>query len=248
MRSFNFAVPDLAALYTQPYNPEMLQWRALGALDKADNIETMCKAVDGRITSVLEVGCGTGAVLQQLAARHVGSTFRGIDIGSRSGEKRQIQGDITISDYDGKNIPFEDASFDLVYATHVLEHVVEERRFLLELRRVTQQYVYVEVPCELHMRTNHSSLQATLLIGHINHYSFWSFAQKLETAGLRIIELEIFDNRYGTYRFANKTWWKAAFKMVVRRSLLALNRGIASRLFTFHVGALCIRSTPLTIE
>lgn len=43
-----------------------------------------------------------------------------------------------IRPYDGVRLPFEDKSFDFVCATHILEHVLNERRFLQELGRVTK--------------------------------------------------------------------------------------------------------------
>jgi ubiquinone/menaquinone biosynthesis C-methylase UbiE len=250
MKPFTFAVPDLSNFYAQPYCAEALESRRLGALDKAAHIEAMCMEMGSQINTVLEVGCGTGAVLQRLAAHHAGAAFTGVEIGagrSRADEAVKSKSNIDILDYDGKKLPFEDASFDLVYATHVLEHVTDERSFLLEMRRVARQYVYVEVPCELHMRTSYKALQSSLMIGHINHYSFRSFAQKLETSGLRVVKLDIFDHSYGIHRF-NSRWWKAAAKMALRQSLLALNKEFASQLFTYHVGALCVRSAPLTIQ
>jgi ubiquinone/menaquinone biosynthesis C-methylase UbiE len=250
MKPFNFNVPDLIELYSRHYDDKMLRWRSLGASDKANNIESMVKSLCGQIKSVLEVGCGSGAVLQELADRRVGWDFKGIEISderSKSTLERNNAQDITILGYDGKKIPFEDDSFDLVYATHVLEHVTDLRGFLLELRRVARRFIYVEVPCELHLRTSYRALQTTLAIGHINSYTFRSFALTLETSGLRIIRLEVFDHKYEVYRFQS-AWWKASAKLALRRSLLALNRKLASHLFTYHAGALCEKSTPLNLR
>lgn len=250
MKTFSFEVPDLLDLYSRPYDPEMIQWRLLGASDKADHIEAMCRSLDEPIETVLEVGCGTGAVLEQMAARRVGLSFSGIEIGTERA-KTTVQGgstdDILIASYDGKAIPYEDNSVDLVYSTHVLEHVTDERAFLHELGRVARRYVYVEVPCELHARTSYHSLQSTLTIGHINAYTFQSFALTLETSGLHVMRLELFDHSYGVHRFFSN-WWKAAAKMALRRSLLAVNKRLASQIFTYHVGALCQKTVPMNIN
>jgi ubiquinone/menaquinone biosynthesis C-methylase UbiE len=249
VKPFNFTVPDLRSFYSEPYSDKAMEWRSVGAADKVNNIATMISSVNRPIESVLEVGCGTGRVLQQLASRHIGATFTGVDIGAnRSSEidEAASKAKIALLDYDGKRLPFEDASFDLVYATHVLEHVTDERGFLLELGRVARQYVYVEVPCELHFRTSYEALQSSLLIGHINSYTFRSFTLKLETSGLRVIRQEVFDHNYQVYGFRNSKW-KALVKMALRRSLLALNKGLASQCFTYHAGALCVRSSPLNI-
>ncbi|MGY4330325.1 SAM-dependent methyltransferase [Bradyrhizobium sp. LB7.2] len=149
------------------------------------------------VDEVLEVGCGTGDVLYQLAAKNIANRYVGIEIGdvrAQSAQAHNTYNDVQIHSYDGKTIPYPDEHFDLVYATHVLEHVIDERGFLGELRRASSRFVYVEVPCELHLRASHQSLQNTLNIGHINSYTPDSFVLTLETSGLRVLHLDLFDH------------------------------------------------------
>ena len=75
-------------------------------------------------------------------------------------------------------------------------------RFLGELARVSRQFVYVEVPCEVHWRTTFDSLQKTLKqSGHINAYTPETFGLTLETSGLQVAQLELFDHDLALYRF-----------------------------------------------
>jgi hypothetical protein len=84
----------------------------------------------------------------------------------------------------------------------VLEHGLDERGFLGELARVSRQFVYVEVPCEVHWRTTFDSLQKTLKqSGHINAYTPETFGLTLETSGLQVAQLELFDHDLALYRF-----------------------------------------------
>jgi SAM-dependent methyltransferase len=240
-----FNCPDLKELYSRKYDDRMTQWRAICAIEKANNIESVIANRRDSIKEVLEVGCGTGDVLEQLLAKKIGTCFTGIEIGT---ERTQEHGrtNIQIRGFDGRHIPYDDSSFDFVYATHVLEHVTDERGFLYELRRVSRQFIYVEVPCELHLRSTRRALQQSLEIGHINAYTPESFALRLETSGLAVKEFKVFDHRYEVHRFFSPAW-RAIVKWGFRKSLLGVSDSLACRVFTYHCGALCEPSPLLTI-
>lgn len=54
--------------------------------------------------------------------------------------KEYVTADLLMADVDYNvdltNLPFQDAQFDLVYASHVLEHIQDDRKALSEIRRV----------------------------------------------------------------------------------------------------------------
>jgi SAM-dependent methyltransferase len=237
MRFRSFRPPRLEELYARPYTNEALAWRQLGARDKVHNILQVVGDVCEQIRQVLEVGCGTGAVLNALS-RTLGDELVGVDVGPVAREREAPEPRVRFESYDGTRLPFDDQAFDLVYATHVLEHVVDERGFLRELRRVARRFVYLEVPCELHARTSHGALQQSLEIGHINAYTPESFVLTVETSGLAVRKLDVFDHSYAIHRF-HAPAPRALLKTVLRRSLLRLHQGLATRLLTYHVGALC---------
>jgi SAM-dependent methyltransferase len=239
-----FRCPDLKELYSEKFGgrgPLADKWQAVCAVDKASHIEYMVAGLRPPMDSVLDVGCGNGAVLQQLAEKKIGNHFAGLEVGTELSQ--HCREDLHIHGFDGRTIPYEDKSFDLVYATHVLEHVTDERGFLKELRRVSRRYVYVEVPCELHLRSSRRALQRTLNIGHINAYTSESFALTLETSGLRVDGIKLFEHRYAAHRVLSPAWL-AMLKFVTRKAMLSLGESAASRVFTYHCGALC-RPGPL---
>ena len=89
--------------------------------------------------SVLDIGCGEGYVLDELAARGV-TGVQGVDIVDIRGNK-----DYPFRLYDGETLPFPDRSFDLVVLSFVLHHVPNEKKLVLieEALRVSRAKVVV---------------------------------------------------------------------------------------------------------
>ncbi|GEC54189.1 SAM-dependent methyltransferase [Bradyrhizobium japonicum] len=239
--TMEFCVGQHNAHYEGVYSAQERDWRRVCAVDKADHIAGLLGAAAARVGNVLEVGCGTGAVLARLSAIGVGRDFTGIDVIDPA-TNLEIDGAASApfrwSSYDGTTIPFADGSFDLVYASHVLEHVPEPRALLYELARVSRDFIYVEVPCELHARTSRRALQSTLDIGHINFYTPDTFRLLLETVGLKVKDFGTWDHSLPVHAF-HSSRMKGLAKSIVRRSLLTVSPGVATRLATYHCGAIC---------
>ena len=97
-------------------------------------------------SSVCDVGCGTGVLLQHLKARRpdllklTGVDFVMPDAASIPGVE-----------YHASRIealPFVDQSFDTVVCTHVIEHILDYRIAIAELRRITRRRLIIVVPRE----------------------------------------------------------------------------------------------------
>ncbi|QGM47138.1 class I SAM-dependent methyltransferase [Methylocystis heyeri] len=252
MAPFQFDVKPHNAHYDTSYSSKMIQWRQFGAKEKSGNIAHIltnnAKSKSGDIRDenvsqgkILEVGCGTGIVLQELKNIGIGREFHGIDVIDLD-RNRDVGEDIRLLQYDGDAIPFEDRNFDFTYATHVIEHIDNPRALIKEMSRVTKGLMYFEVPCELHARTTYNDLQKTLNIGHINAYTPESFSLLLQTCGLEVIGLEIFDHTLEVHSFYCGRM-RGMAKMAIRRGALALNPYLASRIFSYHCGALVRRSS-----
>jgi SAM-dependent methyltransferase len=139
-----------------PVPPARLRFRVHGDVNAdsyittgqtlAQNIQTLCTAT-GRdfesFTSVLDFGCGCGRVIQHLQSRSAPSTkLFASDIDHElvewgSANLRGIQWSINNH---RPPLPFNDESFDLIYAISVFTHLDQdyEKVWLQELRRVAR--------------------------------------------------------------------------------------------------------------
>lgn len=90
--------------------------------------------------SILDVGCGTGRLLQQLAAARPGSRLAGIDMSDayvRHASAR-LSGRAELSAGNAEQLPYPDASFDAVVSVFVFHELPKavRRRVLGEMMRV----------------------------------------------------------------------------------------------------------------
>ncbi|HDY98140.1 MAG TPA: class I SAM-dependent methyltransferase [Pseudomonas sabulinigri] len=81
--------------------------------------------------SLLEVGAGTGVQAQRLT--ELGYTVSALDVENSSYRNVRC---FDIVEYDGINIPLPDRSHDVVFSSHVLEHVIHLDEVLKETYRV----------------------------------------------------------------------------------------------------------------
>jgi ubiquinone/menaquinone biosynthesis C-methylase UbiE len=82
-------------------------------------------------TFILEIGAGTGRQAREMA--EYGYHVEAIDLASSNYSPHRSW---PIIDYDGKNIPFPDNHFDIVFSSNVLEHMTQVVKFQDEIMRV----------------------------------------------------------------------------------------------------------------
>jgi SAM-dependent methyltransferase len=225
--------PELREKYDHYYDGAN-HWRALGAVDKADNIATLCYG--RRFQDVIEIGAGEGSVLARLDALAFAPNLYALEI-SKSGVEAMRQRPLArlrdVRQFDGYHVPYPDKRFDLAIATHVLEHVEHERLFLRELMR-TSKAVLIEVPLEDTLRVAKAVRND---IGHINFYRRDTLLALLASCGLRPVRFQLFD-----YSFAVKRHHRGVVRALghhlARRTLLRTVPRLAELLFTYHMAVL----------
>ncbi|HEY5961970.1 MAG TPA: methyltransferase domain-containing protein [Polyangiaceae bacterium] len=111
-----------------------------GYHEMLDELESEYVARFGSGKDVLEVGCGTGLVLQRIKA--FARSARGVDLSPGMLEKARAR-ELDVSLASATALPFEDETFDVTCSFKVLAHVPEIELALSEMARVTRPGGYV---------------------------------------------------------------------------------------------------------
>ncbi len=123
------------------------RWRALGARSKAAHVRALCAQTKLRPRTLVEIGCGDGALLAAL--RGLAPVFDGFELSAPAAElaRRALPDARRVEAFEGFEVPAEDGSYDLAILSHVLEHVPVPLPLLVEAARVAHE-VLIEVPLE----------------------------------------------------------------------------------------------------
>ncbi len=206
----------LTANYAEYYEngPSFEAWRVLGSTDKCKNILRLCAQMPH--ATIIEIGCGDGAILQRLAQIGFGSSFTGLEISPsavRKVQQKQIP-NCQVHLFDGYELPYSGKPYDLAVLTHVLEHVEYPRRLIHEAARIARN-VFIEVPLEDNWRMSRDFVFDA--VGHINFYNPKTIRAVVQTCGMTVLgdylshsSLPLYVFRRGRLRGALSFWFKEA--------------------------------------
>jgi SAM-dependent methyltransferase len=137
------------------------------------------------VTCLLDAGCGEGFVLnhirQALPVTMIGGDA---DLPSLLWGRANVGHGQPVTNLDIQRLPFPDDSFPLVICLEVLEHLPDSRVGLVELARVSADYLLLSVPHEPYFRgANFIRGRHLRAFGndpeHLHNYSGQSFRQML---------------------------------------------------------------------
>lgn len=213
------------------------RWRELGAVVKADHI---CRLISGirRPDTVIEVGCGDGAVMAELARRAIGQRLVGVDISSAAIGLALGRPEITEARvFDGLRIDDPDNSYDLAVCSHVLEHVEAPLRLLEEITRVASEAIVIEVPLESNLSARRAKARGlSENAGHVQRFDRRSVRTLIAATGWQV-RGEVLDPLPAAVHTFGATNTLAVAKGYAKwavRAALALQPQLAERLITLH--------------
>jgi SAM-dependent methyltransferase len=120
--------------YSIMYEVEESHWWFVGRRRILSSfVERIVKTLRTGRPRILDVGCGTGANLEMLAAF---GTAEGVDVASEALGFCRSRGLENVKQGQAERLPYDDSSFDLVTGLDVVEHLDDDLAGLREFHRV----------------------------------------------------------------------------------------------------------------
>lgn len=137
-------------------------------------------------TRYLDVGCGTGLLLQDLSKQ---GHAVGLDFSPVALEYCRGRGIQQLTRADACHIPLRDDTFDVVTAMDVIEHIDDDKGILTEFRRILKPggIAIMTVPAHKGLWSSHD-----IALHHFRRYEKPEFRALVESVGLTPIKYSYF--------------------------------------------------------
>lgn len=185
---------DVKRLYS-----ELDDYTPLGINEKASEKRSYNKRVNNQIhfissngikfNTVLDIGASTGYALSEY--KKMGFSVSGIET-SHSGvvKAKNIYGinlyEGTFQDY---VLRYPNEKYDLITLCHVLEHINDPKKFLKDIYRINNKYIYIEIPCLSERIKNEP--YGFFSEEHINYFTVQSLNELMKLCGYKPMDIKI---------------------------------------------------------
>jgi SAM-dependent methyltransferase len=175
--------------YAEYFQVEGRHWWFVGRKAIFLRVLDRCFAssTDGARRRVLDVGCGTGTMIQHLSRY---GRAEGVDADADAVRFCRERGVERVRQIDGLRLPFEEGTFQLVTALDVLEHLDDDLAMLREMRRVLEPggVALVSVPAYRLLWGPQDEISA-----HKRRYRARELRERLIGAGFEVQRLSYFN-------------------------------------------------------
>jgi SAM-dependent methyltransferase len=226
-------------------DPTFLCWRELGARQKAKYVIHV--SGDLAVESVIEIGCGTGSLIQQLHSLGYARKYIATDLplsALRFLNKRVAVASFGPCACSALSLPFSEGTFTVALLSHVIEHFEVSDQAVREASRIAN-LVIIEVPLELVasnvirtklFRRRYASVEDA---GHVQFWSAVSIEAFLRArCNLEILSVwrDLLDRDVVLFGKKGLAKFKALTKLMVKKFVPV---SLYVRLFTTHSTFLC---------
>jgi SAM-dependent methyltransferase len=186
----------------------------------------LAEIMPSNISSILDVGCGDGTIDSLLLQSRPDLSITGVDVLVRP------QTHIHVQEFDGRHLPFEDKSFDVVMFVDVLHHTDNPVILLQEAKRVARKAVVIKD----HTRNGafaYTTLRLMDWVGNACHnvalpYNYWSRSQWMQAFASIRLDVHVWKDRLGLYPPPASWIFERKLHFVVRLAVSPRQRGYAA--------------------
>lgn len=196
---------------------------------KAKQIEKILRNNNIDASTICEVGCGAGEILNCLANEYGDNVvFSGYEISPQAFEICKKKEKQNLHFFLKDLLEERDASFDVIMAIDVFEHVEDYVGFLRKFQ-AKGIYKVFHIPLDLSVRTVLCSspiLNNRASVGHIHHFTKDTALATLRDTGYEVID----------YFYTNKSWelpnssWKSSRMNLPRRLFFSIQQDLTVRI------------------
>lgn len=226
------------------------EWLRRGAGQKADSVEQLLHRNCIKPESILELGCGTGAVIGELYKRGLAESYYGIDYSDEAiAYLKTVHPNIqcAVADVMAPPYIFDNDIFDVIICSHTIEHLEDPVLFLETIgERFQFDYLVAEVPLEdlffgrvkalLKDRSKNSA-------GHVQFFTRRSFLSLLKATSHTVVDecvyAPFFDIEMLQFAYGKKANLRYLSKLLTEHYLPKHTSGWWRRWYHAHYAVLC---------
>jgi len=166
-------------------------WDAADAVWKVQWIKKLLDRNHIDVDTVVDLGCGSGELLQQLCTLYPEiHHWQGYDISPQAIDLAKQSGDSRIFFYNEDFLNDDSKQAELLLAIDVIEHVEDYYGFLEKMKKKSTWFVF-HIPLDLSCRTllkPHVLLQQREAVGHIHYFSKEMVLWMLKDTGYDVLD------------------------------------------------------------
>jgi ubiquinone/menaquinone biosynthesis C-methylase UbiE len=144
-----------------------------------------------RQSKVLDIGCGTGAIMEQMRKQAGKHNVHGLDYEQSALDFCKKRGLHNLKQGDAHKLPYQENSFDMITMFDVLEHLQDDKKVVQQLRKVLKKEgkLVLTVPAFQFLWTDHD-----ISLHHYRRYTKEHLKRVLEEQGFKVEKMQYLYN------------------------------------------------------